>query len=96
MFKQYKLYHVLVFLIFLDILLTILGVKYFGATELNPLCVDFEIFIIIKILVSGICLLIIYVYREDTYIRYAVYMSIILYIAILISNFWHTANYLYY
>ena len=91
-----KKFNILIGLILCDIILTTLTVKYFGATELNPLCINFNLFMFIKIWMSGICLLIIYAYREDIYVKHAINISIVMYTIALISNLWHTANYLYY
>jgi len=94
--KNIKIYHVLAILIFLDIVITIFSVKYLGAIELNPLCFDFSVFMIIKIILSAVCIYVIYKYQEDKYVGYAVFMSVVLYTIILINNLWHTVNYLYY
>jgi len=96
MFGRYKMYQVLAILIFLDITITILAVKYFGAEELNPLCFDFSWFMSIKIVLSAVCIYVIYKYQEDKYVGYAVFMSVVLYTIILINNLWYTVNYLYY
>jgi len=91
-------FNILIGLILCDIVLTTLAVKYFGATELNPLCINFNfnLFMFIKIWMSGICLLIIYTHREDIYVKYAINISIVMYTIALINNLWHTVNYLYY
>lgn len=96
MFKQYKIYQVLAILIFLDIIITVIGVKYLGATELNPLAFHFDYFMIIKTLLSTVCIWTVYYYREDKYVHYAVIVSSLIYVVVLINNLWCTANYLYY
>lgn len=95
MIKQYK---ILVILILLDIVLTIWAVKYLGAKELNPLCINFEWFIIVKIAVSIMSIWGVYYYRntKDKYFQYAVIITIIIYTIVLFWNLWQTANYLYY
>jgi len=95
MIKDIKMYRVLAFLIFLDIVITILAVKYLGARELNPLCFDFDYFMIIKTVLSIVCLSVIYKYRKDKYVKYAVIMSVVLYTIIVVNNLWCAANYLY-
>lgn len=92
MIKQYRLLGIL---ILLDVIITITAVKYFGATELNPLFHPFSLFIIIKIILSIICLLLIYLYQENKYVQYAGIMSILIYVVVTINNLWQTANYLY-
>lgn len=96
LFNQYKTYHVLAVLIFLDIVITIYGVKYLGATELNPLAFHFDYFMIIKTFLSVICLWTVYYYWKDKYVRYAVVISLFIYVVVVINNLWCTANYLYY
>lgn len=96
MIKQLKLYQVLAILIFLDIIITVIGVKYLGATELNPLCFHFDYFMIIKIVLSTVCIWTVYYYREDKYVHYAVIVSLLIYVVVVINNLWCAANYLYY
>ena len=96
MFGNIKTYKVLASLIFLDISITVFAVKYLGAVELNPLCFDFDLFMIIKTILSIVCISIIYIYHEDKYVKHATLMSILIYTTVLINNLWHTANYLYY
>jgi len=52
-------FKILRLLIGLDVALTILFVKFFGATEINPLCVSFFVFTIIIIIIIIISLYII-------------------------------------
>ena len=96
MFGNIKTYKVLALLIFMDISITVFVVKYHGAIELNPLCFDFELFMIIKTVLSIICISMIYKYHKDKYVKYAVIVSILIYTIVVINNLWHTANYLYY
>ena len=51
---------ILVSLITIDIILTNIFVIFYNAMEINPLCVSFTLFMIIKIIVSFILLYIIY------------------------------------
>ena len=90
------MYQVLSILIFLDIIITVIGVKYLGATELNPFCFNFDIFMIIKFLLSVICIWVVYYYQKDKYVYYAVIVSSLIYVVVVINNLWCTANYLYY
>lgn len=92
MINQYKKLGIL---ISLDIIFTMYCVKYLGATELNPLCIHFDCFIVIKTVLSIICLLLIYKYQDDKYVRYATTTAILIYVVVLINNLWQTANYLY-
>lgn len=96
MLKELKGYQILAFFISLDIIITIIGVKLLGATELNPLCFDFGWFMTIKTVLSAICIAVIYKCQEDKYVKCAVFVSILIYVVVLINNLWCTANYLYY
>lgn len=89
-------FNLLVILILFDIVITIFGVKYLGATELNPLCFNFNNFIIFKILMSIICLTVVKKVEEREYTKPFVVFLIILYGAVGISNVYQTVNYLYY
>jgi hypothetical protein len=89
-------FNLLAGLILFDIVFTIYGVKYLGATELNPLCFNFFWFMVIKVVVSIYMLWCIYWYRQDKYVKYAVDISILLYSVVAINNIWHTVNYIYY
>jgi hypothetical protein len=89
-------FNLLVGLILFDILFTLYCVKYLGAAELNPLCDNFNRFMIIKVIVSIGALSIVYWKREDKYIKISVVLSILLYSIVAISNLWQTVNYLYY
>ena len=91
-----KLFNLLAGLIFFDIVITLYGVLYLGATELNPLCVNFFWFMVVKIIVSFGCLRLVYEYRESVYVKCAVVISTVLYSIVAINNIWHTVNYLYY
>lgn len=90
------MYQVLTILVFLDIVITVLAVKYLGARELNPLCFDFNYFMIIKAVLSIVCLSVIYIYQDDKHVKYAVFVSVVLYTIIVVNNLWCAANYLYY
>lgn len=57
--KKTTVFNVLVWLVIADIVLTIVAVGVFGATELNPLCNDFQTFVAVKIIVSIIGMFII-------------------------------------
>ena len=91
-----KPFNLLVGLILFDVVITLYGVSYLGATELNPLCINFFWFIVIKIIVSFGCLRLVYEYGANEYVKCAIVISIILYLGVAIINIWHTVNYLYY
>jgi hypothetical protein len=55
---------IIVTLITIDIILTNIFVKVFGATEKNPLCITFSIFMSIKIIISVIGLYILYKIKD--------------------------------
>ena len=96
MFCNIKTYKVLALLIFMDISITVFAVKYLGAVELNPLCFDFDLFVIIKTVLSIVCISLIYIYHEDKYVKYATLLCILIYTIAAINYLWHTVNYLYY
>ena len=89
-------FNLLIGLILFDIVFTVFCIKYFGAIELNPLCYNVNHFIIIKVIVSIVALKIVYLKRDDKYMKIAVSISIILYTVVGIFNIWQTVNYLYY
>jgi hypothetical protein len=88
-----KLFNLLTGLILFDIIITLYGVLYLGATELNPLCVNFFWFMVAKIIVSFGCLLTVYHYRYDRYVKCAIIISIILYLIIAVNNVYHVIAY---
>ena len=53
-----KIFRLLVWLVGIDIFLTIVCVSFFGAQELNPLAYNFTNFIILKLVVSIIGLIV--------------------------------------
>ena len=81
-----KLITILSTLIGLDIILTILFVSFFDAIEINPLCQNFEIFMIIKILLSIICIYIITKLQNIPYWKYFIITIISIYAGLLIFN----------
>ena len=83
-------------LILFDIVITILGVKYLAATELNPLCNKFDIFMMIKVIVSTGVLFIFYRMQDDRYMKIGMSTLIVLYGGVAISNLWQLVNYIYY
>ena len=82
-------------LILFDIVITILGVKYLGAVELNSLCNNFDIFMMVKVIVSSGVLIIFYQMRDDRNMKIGMSILIILYGGVAISNLWQAVNYLY-
>lgn len=89
-------FKLLMTLILFDIVITIFGVKYLGAAELNPLCFNFNNFIMFKILMSIICLAIVGRVEEREYTKPFIVFLIILYGTVGIFNVYQTVNYLYY
>ena len=83
-------------LILFDIVITLLGVKYLGAVELNPLCNNFDIFMVVKVIVSTGVLYIFYRMQNDKNMKIGMSVLIILYGGVAISNLWRVVNYLYY
>jgi len=91
-----KRFNLLCGLILFDIVITILGVKYLGAVELNPLCNNFDIFMMVKVIVSSVILFIFYRMKDDRYMKIGMSVLIVLYGGVGISNLWHVVNYIYY
>ena len=91
-----KQFNLLCGLILFDIVITILGVKYLGAVELNPLCNNFDIFMMVKVIVSSGVLFIFYRIQDDRNIKIGISVLIVLYGGVAISNLWQVVNYIYY
>ena len=87
---------ILIALILFDIIITIFGVKYLGAVELNPLCNNFDIFMMVKVIVSSIVLFIFYRMQDDRNMKIGMSILIIFYGVVGISNMWQVVNYIYY
>ena len=87
----FVLLYVLVGLMVMDIVTTFVGVGIMGATELSPICdiVGFQLFMVIKVIVSAAC---VYVIREysipaaHTASIYFIEFLIALYIVVCASN----------
>ena len=94
--KKIFLYYILVGLVFIDIIITIYAVKYLGGYELNPFCINFNTFIEYKCVLSSVCLIIIYFFKDYKYWEIFMYLWISIYGLVFISNLWVTVNYLYY
>ena len=88
-----KLFNLLAGLILFDIVITLYGVLYLGATELNPLCVNFFWFMVIKTIVSLGCLIMVYHYMHDRYVKCAIGISVILYMTVAVNNVYHVIAY---
>lgn len=80
------LFFILISLILTDIILTFIFVTFFGATEINPLCINFNYFIIVKILVSVIYIIGMYKLQTIPYWKIFIYINIIIYGGLLIFN----------
>jgi hypothetical protein len=81
-----KLLIILGSLIGIDIILTILCVGFFGASEINPLCFNFTYFILVKTFVSIIGIIILYNLRNIFYWNIFLKINIIIYSGLLIFN----------
>ena len=84
--NKITLFNILVALVSLDIVLTIMAVGFFEATEINPLCDNFPIFMAIKIAVSAIGLFAIQKLRETPGWTIFVCVLIALYGGFLVFN----------
>ena len=86
MINKRTLFNILVALVSLDIGLTIMAVGFLGASEINPLCDNFSIFMTIKIAVSAIGLFAISKLRDTPGWIIFVGMLIVLYAGDLVFN----------
>ena len=89
-------FHILIGVVCFDTLITLFGVGYLGAIELNLLCFNFIYFMIIKLIASGVCLFGIFKMERNRFVDGCVLLLIIFYTLVGIGNIWATANYLYY
>ena len=87
------IFGMLILLITLDIILTILFVTFFGATEINPLCYNFELFMLIKIIASIIGLYLLYQLRNIQFWIIPIITLILIYGRLLIFNVGGIINY---
>lgn len=93
-----KLFNILTYAVLIDIFLTYVMVIYFDATELNPLCINFNIFFIIKCVISIFGLLIIWALSKKYWVKkYAwsscVYFLILWYNIIILKNLYEVVMY---
>lgn len=84
--KKEIMYYILVLVICIDIFTTYIVVLYLNATEINPLCDNFNSFMFFKILVSCLGLFGIWFLRNTLYWKYEVMFLIILYGCVIIKN----------
>lgn len=89
-------FQILILVVSFDVLITLFGVGYLGFHEPNPLCYNFIYFMIIKVLLSVLCLFGFYKLRDQKFVGCCVVLLIVFYSLIGIGNAWVTANYLYY
>ena len=89
------LFIILILLISIDIILTNLFVIFYNAIEINPLCISFLSFMIIKIIVSIILLYISYKIKTTPgWIIFIIFL-IILYSGLLFFNLNGIVNYFF-
>lgn len=89
------MFAILVSLITIDIVLTNLFVIFFGAAEINPLCINFSTFMIIKIIVSIVLLYITYKIKTIPYWIVFIVILIIIYTGLLLFNLNSIVNYFF-
>lgn len=89
-------FQVLVGVIAFDVVITLFAVGYLGAVELNPLYFNFTLFMIIKVLLTGLCLFSFYKLRDQKFVGGFVVILIVFYSLVGIGNVLATVNYLYY
>ena len=86
---------ILVLLITIDILLTNIFVIFYNAIEINPICISFSSFMIIKIIVSIVLLYITYkIKNTPCWIIFIIFLTI-LYSGILYFNLNEIINYFF-
>ena len=86
---------ILVSLIALDIILTNLFVIFYNAIEINPLCISFLSFMIIKIVLSIILLYITYKIKSTPYWIIFIIFLISIYSSLLYFNLNEIINYFF-
>ena len=89
-------FRLLVWVVGFDVAITLFGVGYLGFHEPNPLCYNFIHFMIIKLIVTVVCLFGFYKLRGQKFVGGFVVILIVFYSLIGIGNLWQTVNYLYY
>lgn len=77
---------ILSLLLGIDILLTFIFVSFFNAIEINPLCNNFNQFILIKIFISIIGIYIINKLQTIPYFKYFILFLIFIYLNVLLFN----------
>ena len=94
--KQWQVYYLLLFFIIIDIVFTIYAVKYLGASEINPICKNFDVFMFYKYGISSFGLIGIWFLKDQKHWYTLVFSLIFIYSIVLIMNLWQTVNYIYY
>ena len=89
------LFVILTLLVGIDILFTNIFVIFYGATEINPLCISFSSFMIIKIVVSIILLYIDYKIKNVPIWTFSIIILIIVYSIVLFFNLNNVVNYFF-
>lgn len=92
--NKHILYYSLLFLIIIDIIFTIYGVKYLGAEEVNPLCTVFDTFIIDKTVLSSFGMIGLWLLKDEKHFSFFICLLICVYSFVFIVNLWQTVNYL--
>jgi hypothetical protein len=85
---------ILTLLITIDIILTTTFVIFYNAIEINPLCISFLSFMIIKIITSYILLYIAYKIKSTLYWVFFIIILINIYSGLLFFNLKNIINYL--
>jgi hydrogenase/urease accessory protein HupE len=84
---------ILSILIGIDIILTILFVGFFGATEINPMCFNFIDFMLVKILISVVGIVILYHLRNIPMWKYLIFINILIYGGLLVFNLYNVIRF---
>lgn len=93
-----KLFNILTCAVLTDIFLTFIMVVYFNAIELNPLCINFTIFFIVKCVASILGLLLIWALSQKYWVKKymwlsCVYFLILWYNIIIFKNLYEVVMY---
>ena len=88
-------FSILVLLIIIDIVLTNFFIIVYNCIEINPLCVDFSTFMLIKIIVSFIFVYIAYKIKETPFWIIFIIISISIYIKLVFFNLNNIGNYFF-
>lgn len=95
-----KLFNILTYAILTDIFLTFTMVIYLNAIELNPLCINFNTFFIIKCIASIFGLLLIWTLSQKYWVKKYIWLScvyflILWYNIIILKNLYEVVMYFF-